>query len=57
MYFDVVIGQCSIPVFNGTSEEVLHWLKENEPLCDCFKIIEGVTLLSLTVSEYKKLKN
>jgi hypothetical protein len=57
MYFDVVIGQWSTPVFNGTSEEVLYWLKENGPLCDCFTIIDGVTLLSLTVSEYKELKN
>lgn len=50
-YFDAVIDHRWDPVFNGTPEETVEWLKERPQLCR-LDVIVGRDLRVVGVPEY-----
>lgn len=57
MFYDAVLvydGKMLAPVFNGTTEEVIQWLKDNPLIAGNPKtqVCAGETMNCLTVAEY-----
>lgn len=50
-YFDTVLAPRMDPVFTGTPEEVVKWLKER-PQAATFEVCIGKTMSIVTVGEY-----
>jgi hypothetical protein len=53
MYFDaVVVAETMIPVFNGTKEETLQFLRDNPSIDRWHRVVRGENLEQMTVADY-----
>jgi hypothetical protein len=53
MYFDAVITDNYVPVFNGTPEETRQWLVDNhDPEATHIQVCVGATLKVISIAEY-----
>lgn len=59
MYFDAVVDANMVPVFNGTREQTLVWLKENPEYLkkNDHRVVIGETLQVVTPWEFVNMYN
>lgn len=55
MYFDAVLNDLQMPLFNGTPEETKKWIEDNKPPWN-LRVVVGETQEVLTVHEYMNTK-
>ena len=52
MYFDVVLNERLIPIFNDTPEKVRQWLIDHPNMIGQVNLVDGQQLRPMSVLEY-----
>jgi len=56
MYFDAVLDDDMVPLFNGTPEETLRWLRQN-PDVHVMGVCVGSSMVVVNTDEYIAMQN